>query len=143
MPRGLGLFDTSAFLHSLYDNPWRASAEALLRDIAAGGTHVEIDPLVVHELTYAYVRHRPGATRSEVVVVIDELLSWRGVMEPKDVIRMALARWESDLALSFVDAYLGVRSELENLPVYTVNRKDFLRQGVDAPDLRELMGTGR
>ena len=71
-----------------------------------------------------------------------KLLSWRGVMEPKDVIRMALARWESDLALSFVDAYLGVRAELENLPVYTVNRKDFLRQGIDAPDLRELMGTG-
>lgn len=60
---------------------------------------------------------------------------------PKDVIRLALERWEGDLALSFVDAYLGVRVELENLPVYTVNRKDFLRQGVDAPDLRELMGT--
>ena len=136
------MFDTSVCLGFLSNDPSKVSTTALLDEIRTGRTLVEIDPLVVHELTYGYPRHHPGSTRVQIYEALEELLAWPGVIGPKEIIRLALERWQSDLGLSFVDAFLVIRAELERLPVYTLNRRDFLRQGVDAPDLRDLMGTG-
>ncbi len=136
------MFDTSVYLGYLSNNPANVSTTALLDEIRTGRTLVEIDPLVVHELTYGYSRHRPGSTRVQIYEALEELLAWPGVIGPKGLIRLALERWQSDLGFSFVDSFLVIRAEQERLPVYTLNRRDFLRQGVDAPDLRELMGTG-
>ena len=121
---------------------WSSACRRFLKDVAAGNVMVTIEPIVVHELTYAISRVRKDLDRKAVADTILVLLSGAGVDEPTGLIAGAVEAWRDTPQLSFVDAYLGAKSLAEDRPVYTVNRKDFLRQGVDAPDLRELMGTG-
>lgn len=142
MDREIGLLDTSVFVHSLTNDEWSGPSIDLLDQIESGRRRVYVDAVVVHEMTYAYLHYRKGASRDEIATAVGALLDWPGVVGPTANLRAALARWQRDAGLGFVDAYLCVRAEQEDLPVYTVNRRDFLRQGVDAPDLRELMGTG-
>lgn len=142
MDRQIGLLDTSVLIHSLTHDEWSDSATELLNQIERGQRRVYVDAVVVHEMTYAYLHYRKGASRDEIATTVAALLDWSGVVGPKADLQAAVALWKADRGLGFVDAYLCIRAEREGLPVYTVNRKDFLRQGVDAPDLRELMGTG-
>lgn len=142
MHRKVGLLDTTVLIHSLTNDEWSQAAVGLLEQIETGHRRVYVDAVVVHEMTYVYPRYRKGASREEIALSIDTLLEWPGVVGPKATLRAAVARWRADSALGFVDAYLGVRAEMDQLPVYTVNRKDFQRQGVEAPDIRELTASG-
>lgn len=70
--------------------------------------------------------------------MLTALIESPGVVRRDTMLLEAIEVWRSTPSLSFVDAYLGVRAQREGRPVYTVNRRDFERQGVEAPDIREL-----
>lgn len=129
-------------IHSLSNDANTPSAQAFLSLIESGEVHVVVDPLVIHELTYAFSRFPREFPKDRVAGITLSLLDVSGGSTMDSTLRGAIEVWRDTPGLSFVDAYLGTRAASENLPVYTVNRKDFLRQGVDAPDLRELMGSG-
>ncbi len=137
-----GILDTSVVIHALGNDANSPSAQAFIARIESGETRVVVDPLVIHELTYAFSRFPREFTRERVAEIVLSLLDVSGSSTMDETLRRGIEVWRESPGLSFVDAYLGARALAEGLPVYTVNRKDFLRQGVEAPDLRELMGTG-
>ena len=141
MDRRIGLLDTTILIHSLTNDEWSEPATRLLEEIETGRRRVYVDALVVHEFTFVYRRYRKQADREEIATAILALLGWSGVIGSTVQLREAVARWQADPGLGFVDAYLAVRAATEGMPVYTVNVRDFHRQGVEVPDIGELTST--
>lgn len=137
-----GLLDTSVVVHALGNDADTPAAQAFLSRIESGEIEVLVDPIVVNELIYVLSRFTREFSRERIADIALSLLDISGASIVDLVVRRAIDVWRETPGLSFVDAYLGSRALAEELPVYSINRKDFLRQGVDAPDLRELMGTG-
>lgn len=137
-----GLLDTSVVVHALGNDADAPFARSFLRRVEAGDVRVVVDPIVVNELIYVLSRFTREFGRDRIGGIALSMVDVSGRSTMDVILRTAIEVWRDTPGLSFVDAYLGARAASENLPVYTINRKDFLRQGVDAPDLRELMGTG-
>jgi len=129
-------------VHALGNDADTSAAQAFLSRIEAGELQVIVDPIVVNELIYVLSRFTREFSRDRIADVALSMLDISGTSTLDATVRRAIVVWRDAPGLSFVDAYLGTRAVMEDLPVYSINRKDFLRQGVDAPDLRELMGTG-
>ena len=140
--RNPGIIDTSVVVHAFGNDPDTAAAQAFLDRVEAGHASIIVDPLVVHELTYAFSRVSRQFPRERVAEIALSLVDVGVRSTSDDALRRGIEIWRDTPGLSFVDAYLGSRALEEGMPVYSVNRKDFLRQGVDAPDLRELLGAG-
>lgn len=136
------MLDTSVVVHALGNDADTPAARHFLSRVEAGEVQVVVDPMVVNELIYVLSRFTREYSRARIAEAALSLLDTSEGAAMNVTLRRAIEVWRDTPGLSFVDAYLGSRAADEDRPVYTVNRKDFPRQGVDAPDLRELMGTG-
>jgi predicted nucleic acid-binding protein len=126
--QALGWLDTNLFIHSLSqrDTHYRRCTE-IVKDLARGDAEGWIDVVVVHELTYTLPRFdrqrfdSAGACHQ----YIRSILSYPGVRaDDKDELLEILAEW--DFAhIGFADARLRVLARRRNLPVCSVNRRDF------------------
>lgn len=129
------LVDTNVFIHALMRDDHSEECRDFLRKLRAGEMRAQIDPLVVHELTYALPRMSPYKTPREISTHILSILELRGVVGASDVLKDAVLRWGTTPGVGFVDAWLAARSTAENLPVATINRSDFERLRVVPLDL--------
>lgn len=128
---------TNVFLHAQATDPHSAACRGLLRAVQAGRRTVCIDPLVVHELTYVLPRFRKGMTRDDVALYCQSVLKWPGVeIEDRSLWVEALATWAKDPQPSWTDAVLLTRiMQADGANIWTVNRDDFERWGVNPPDM--------
>lgn len=99
-----------------------------------GSIQAQIEPIVLHELSYVLPRFMRQMTRKDVVAYLLGVLRWPGVRGEKDLLTDALQRWGRTPGLGFADAYLAVLASRRQCSVYTKNVQELTRQGVDVPD---------
>lgn len=123
-----GWLDANLFIHALFENdPHMPRCREILGALEEGTGEGWIDPVTVHELTYALPRARPDTFRSRMDT-FDYLVRFL-VLETvqavgKEVLIAALRRW-ADSGVRFGDARLAVLAEHGGRTVCTVNRRDF------------------
>jgi predicted nucleic acid-binding protein len=128
-----GLVDTNVFVHALLVDERSAECRAFLDGVRDGSISVEVHPLVVHELTYIFMRFRVFADRRAIAEYIRSVLQWPGIVSDVTTLDRALDRWGGEQRVAFVDAFLVELALRDNLPVYTMNRRDFEPFGVQTP----------
>lgn len=92
-----------------------------------------MEPLVLHELSYALRHYAKQMTRTDVAQYLLSVLSWPGVDGDKDVMVEAGQRWGGTPGLSFVDAYLATLAVHQRRPVFTKNVGELSAQGAEVP----------
>lgn len=129
-----GLIDTNVFLHAQTTDALSGKCRRFLAALEQGRVRARLDPLVLHELSYAlrhYLRH---LTRDQVAQYLQTVLTWRGIEGEKALLSDAVERWRTTAALSFVDAYLGALAGRDGCTVYSKNVRDFAAQGLTVPN---------
>jgi predicted nucleic acid-binding protein len=129
-----GLVDTNVFIHAQTHDPFAEECLRFLEAIASGSMHAELDPMVLHELSYALPHYRKGMSRDEVAEYLLAILAWPGLIGPKGLLAHAVERWRGIAGLAFVDAYLAARAAGEQRAVYTKNISDLRGEGIEVPD---------
>jgi predicted nucleic acid-binding protein len=129
-----GMLDTNVFLHAHATDAHSAECQRLLSAVANGATMTILDPLVVHELSYALPRLRKQMTRVDVAGYILQVLSWPGIRGDVDLLSNAIRVWRDTPGIAFVDAYLIARGLRENRPIFTKNLRDFANSSVTVPN---------
>ncbi len=128
-----GVVDTNIFIHAHVNDALTQECRDFLSALARGSLQARLEPLVVHELTYALPRVAKQLSRADVAAYLLLVLDWRGIRGERPVMRGTLRRWGQTPGLGFVDAYLAVIASQRFCPVYTKNVRDFAGQGVDVP----------
>ena len=128
-----GLVDTNVFVHAFMNDDRTEECVAFLDGVRSGVTRAEIHPLVVHELTYTFVRYKIFPDRYAISEYIRSVLHCPGITTDVDALERALVRWGQGSGVAFVDAYLAEIALRDNRPVYTINVRDFAPYGVNTP----------
>ncbi len=129
-----GLLDTNVFIHAHTTDHYADECRRFLATLEAGGARAYIDPLVLHELSYALPHYVQQMTRAQVGEYLLMVLSWEGIQGDKDLMVDAVERWRALAGLSFVDAYLAALARRRQAPVYTKNVRELAGQGVIVPE---------
>lgn len=129
-----GLVDTNVFIHAQTHDALADECLNFLDAVEEGRVQVRLDPLVLHELSYALPHYRRGMSRAEVAEYFLAILAWDGVIADKAVLIESVERWRDSNHLAFVDAYLAATAFRGNVPVYSKNVGELRAQGVDVPD---------
>jgi predicted nucleic acid-binding protein len=127
------LIDTNVFIHAEANDEQTAECRALLDALKAGTQSAVLDPIVVHELTYAWPRYIRGASKQDIADYVLEILAMYGIVGDKELLQRVVRRWRATTA-GFVDRLLTERALSDNVPVYTKNVRDFQGEGVEVPD---------
>jgi predicted nucleic acid-binding protein len=129
-----GLLDTNIVIHARSTDENSVECREFLRELHRGQIQVQLDPLVVHELTYALPRYVKQLGRRDVATYLISIIEWPGVIANKALLVEALTRWGNTPGLGFVDAYLAARARVEDRPVYTKNVRELVGCGATVPD---------
>jgi predicted nucleic acid-binding protein len=129
-----GLIDTNVFIHAQTHDAFAEECLRFLEAIANGSLRAEIDPIVLHELSYALPHYRKGMTRDEVAEYLLAILAWPGLTGEKGLMAHTVERWRTVRGLAFVDAYLAARAAPDQRPVYTKNVGELRGQGIEVPE---------
>jgi predicted nucleic acid-binding protein len=129
-----GLLDTNVFLHAQTHDHWSEECRRFLAAVERGQVHARLEPMVLHELSYAMRHYLKQASREDTARYLLGILRWPGVEGDKEVLIEAVERWERTPGLGFVDAYLSVVASREGRPVYTKNIREFVGQGIHVPE---------
>lgn len=89
---------------------------------------------MLHELSYMMPRHIPGTTRDGIISYFRAILGWAGIEGELGPIGEAITYWQHWPRIGFVDAFLAVKAQQFDCPVYTKNIRDFEHLGVETPD---------
>jgi predicted nucleic acid-binding protein len=127
------LIDTNVFVHAQTTDDWSEECRRFLRAVERGAVAAWLDPMVLHELSYALPRYAKQMTREDVARYLLSVLGWQGIEGDKDLMIDIVHRWQHAPGLSFVDAYLGARAAREARPVFTINIRDLEGQGAEVP----------
>ena len=129
----VALLDTNVFIHAHANDSHTAECAQFLAALASGTVEAHLEPIVVHELTYALPHFVKGMTRQQIGAYVGMILSWPGVQGDKHLIADAVRRWVLTPGLGFVDAYLAVLALRRGCAVYTKNVRHLTGQGVAVP----------
>ncbi|MGH2532077.1 MAG: PIN domain-containing protein [Thermomicrobiales bacterium] len=128
-----GLLDTNVFIHAQTNDEHSDECRAFLLAIQHNEIVARLEPVVLHELTYALRHYRRQMTRSQIGEYLLVVLSWPGIRGDRDLMTDAVYRWIDTPGLGLVDAYLSAMADRDNCPVYTINARDFEHQSIDVP----------
>ena len=126
-----GLLDSNVFIHAQTTDHHSEECRRFLAAVEEGAIQVRLEPLVLHELTYALKRYRKQMTRQDIGDYLLTVLSWPGIQGDRATMIEAVERWQATETLSFVDAYLSSVASRRQCPVYSKNVRDFTDQSVD------------
>ena len=122
------------FIHAYAHDPFTEECRRFLLALEGGRVRAVLDPVVIHELSYALPRYLKQLTREDVAEYLLMVVGWGGIQCQKDVLVDALQRWRGTPGLGFTDAYLATLAESSGSPVYAKNVAEFRTQGVAVPD---------
>lgn len=128
-----GLLDTNVFIHAHTTDSVSEECRRFLAALEQGRVRARLEPLILHELSYALPHYVKQMTRQQVAEYLLMVLSWDGVEGDKDVMVDAVQRWQETSGLSFADAYLAARAAERNCFVYSKNVRELEAQGVTVP----------
>lgn len=129
-----GLLDTNVFVHAHANDDATAECRAFLAALESGHLHADLEPIVLHELSYTLPRVVKQMTRDDVVRYLLMVLGWPGVGGPIDLMVAAVERWWKTPSIGFADAYLAALADRRRCSVYTKNVRHLRGQGVHVPD---------
>lgn len=129
-----GLLDTNVFIHAHARDEWSPECVAFLSAVERGDVSAIIEPIVLHELSYALPHYVKEMTRDQVGEYLLMVLRWDGVEGDKDTLVDAVLRWRETRGLAFVDAYLAARARRLDCPVFSKNVRELERQGAEVPN---------
>lgn len=126
--------DTNVFIHAHASDRHSDECRRFLSAVEEGRVKARVDPLILHELSYALPHYIKRMTRTDVADYLLMVLSWNGVQGDKDLMVDAVERWRDTAGLSFADAFLAALATQRGCPVYTKNVRELQGQGVDVPE---------
>jgi predicted nucleic acid-binding protein len=129
-----GLLDTNVVLHAFEQGSLGGECAAFLRALERGQLQAILDPLVVHELTYALPRFQKQFARNDVANFLIDVVNMPGIVADKELLVETLRLWGTNSGLGFVDAYLVTRGDRESCLVYTKNVRELRALGASVPD---------
>jgi predicted nucleic acid-binding protein len=129
-----GLLDTNVFIHAYANDRHTAECRRFLLALERGDVKAYMDPLVLHELSYALPRFVKQMTRAQVGEYLLMVLGWDSVGGEKEIMVDAVHRWQQSPSLAFVDAYLAAIAARRKCAVYTKNLAELRGQGVHVPE---------
>ncbi|MDA8186656.1 MAG: PIN domain-containing protein [Dehalococcoidales bacterium] len=129
-----GLVDTNVFIHAQTHDVLAEECLRFLEAVQRGEVEAQLEPVVLHELSYALPHYRKGMTRQEVSEYLLAVLAWKGITGKKDLLVNAVERWRDSARLAFVDAYLAALAAEAQSPVYTKNVAELEAQGALVPN---------
>jgi predicted nucleic acid-binding protein len=123
-----GWLDATVFIHALFENdPHMQRCRQILRTLERGGGQGWVDPVTIHELTYALPRVRPESFRSreDVFGYLTRFLALDSIhADDKEALISSLRLWV-ERGVKFGDARLLALAQQRGAPVCTVNQRDF------------------
>jgi len=128
-----GFLDTNLFLHAQANDRHSEECRRFLTAVEHGVIHARLEPLVLHELSYALPHYVKQMTRAQIAEYLGAILAWPGVEGDKGAMTDAVERWAQTPGLAFVDAYLAALAARDGCPIYTMNVRELAGQGVDVP----------
>jgi predicted nucleic acid-binding protein len=129
----IGLLDTNVFIHAHTSDAHAEDCRAFLSALERGERKARIEPVILHELSYALPHYIKQMSKEDVGQYLIMVLSWPGVVGDISLQIDAVERWRATPGLSFADAYLSALALSEDVPVYSKNLKELRAQGVDIP----------
>jgi predicted nucleic acid-binding protein len=129
-----GLLDTNVFIHAYANDVASEECRQFLTAVESGTRQVQLDPLVLHELSYALPRYVKQLTRSGIAQYLLMVLGWDGVKGETQIMSDAVERWRDTPGLAFVDAYLAALAASQGCAVYSKNVRELEGQGVRVPN---------
>src|SRR5688572_2438902 len=128
-----GLVDTNVFIHANTTDALSEECARFLTALKDGRQFARLEEAVVHELSFAWRHVFQQASRDDIATYLLTVLTWPGiVVDDRSRLIGAVRRWQAS-SIGFIDALLSEKALEEDRPVYTKNRRDFRRQGVDVP----------
>lgn len=134
MANVVGLIDTYVFIHAQARDALSHECARFLAALESGQVQAALDPIILHELSYALPRYIKQMTRNDIAEYLLMVLGWDAVQGDKGTMVDAVERWRDTAGLSFADAYLAALAAEQDRPVYSKNLRELLAQGVDVPD---------
>jgi predicted nucleic acid-binding protein len=128
-----GLLDTNIFIHAHASDSFSEECRRFLAALEVGRVRAYLEPLILHELSYALPHYVKQMSRQQVAEYLLMVLSWDGVQGKKDVMVDAVQRWRDTPGLSFADAYLAAEAAERQCPVYSKNVRELEGQGATVP----------
>jgi predicted nucleic acid-binding protein len=129
-----GLLDTNCILHAHTHDAFSAECRRFLAALEAGNISARLEPLILHELSYALPHYLKQMTRSDVADYLLMVLAWPGVRGNKATMVDAVQRWRDTAGLAFADAYVAAVATRDGLSVFTKNVRELRGQGVTVPE---------
>jgi len=129
-----GLLDTNVFIHAHARDTASGECQRFLAALEAGAARAHLEPVILHELSYALPHYVKQMTRDEVADYLLMVLSWDGVEGEKGVMVDAVERWQRTPGLSFADAHLSALASERGCPVYSKNVRELTGQGTSIPN---------
>ena len=129
-----GILDTNILIHALTADAHGADCRRFLERVRSGEITVLLTSVVAFEFTYAVSRYARQMTRGDIADYLVSVMALPSV-ELEDELLVDTARlWAKTPGLGFVDAYLGLRAQREELPVFTKNIRHFERFDIQLPN---------
>lgn len=123
-----GWLDATIFIHALFErDPHMPRCRRILRRLEEADAEGWVDPVTIHELTYALPRALPRqfGAKDDVVRYLLRFLGLDTVkVDDKEGLVRALRLW-GDRRIRFGDARLIAQAERTGTPVCSVNERDF------------------
>ena len=121
-----GLLDTNVVIHAFTSDEHAEECRAFLRALENDTVRARLEPLVLHELSYALPHYlkQLRRDRDELGRVLLMVLSWSGVIGDKAEMTDAVERWVATPGLSFTDAWLAALATRDEVAVYTKNVRE-------------------
>ncbi len=129
-----GFIDTNVFIHAQTTDDLSEECRRFLFAVERGDILTRLEPVILHELSYALKRYRQQMTRGQIAEFLRTILLWPGILGDKEIMLDAVDRWEQHASIGFADAHLAALAATYRSPVYTKNVRHFASQGVEVPD---------
>jgi predicted nucleic acid-binding protein len=129
-----GLLDTNIFLHAHTHDAFSEECRHFLAALEAGRRSALLEPLILHELSYALPHYLKQMTRSQVAAYLLMVLAWPGMRGEKSTMIDAVQRWRDTPGLAFADAYLAAIASRDGTPVFTKNVRELRGQDALVPE---------
>jgi predicted nucleic acid-binding protein len=134
-----GYVDTNLFVHAISHDAHTDECTQFLGALEQGTIQARLEPIVLHELSYALPCFAKHLSREDVARYLLSILDWPGILCNKPICADTVNRWRQTPGLGFADAYLAALASRDDAPVFTKNVRELRGQGVLVPD--PLTGT--
>ena len=134
VPEPAGLLDTNVFIHAHAHDALSEECRGFLAALETGDVAAYLEPITLHELSYALPHYVKQMTRVQVANYLLMVLAWEAVQGQKGIMVDAVERWRVTAGLSFADAYLAAVAATQGRPIYSKNVRELAGQGVQVPN---------